>query len=219
MKNNIFIKIFSILGVMVILCSVAGCNNDTSSTGSVLSQPSEQNTSSILLPIEATFDEKYTMMVPVGEGENINIKGNCALNVLPNKAKMYDPTNFETMELKTTYTLSNGVGIGDKCAKFMEHFGIGRGYYTALDSNGLAVDVSKEHTENFTVTAMLKFDESERKMSYFSASMISNNIEGLLSAGLQYLTNTDIGKDILVVKLYVKGDLSVHEFDIMHYIV
>ncbi len=219
MQNKYFIKFSAYFCIAVCLFGLTACKKNETETDSLPSNTESANTSSVLLPVEATFDEKYTKMFPKGDGDAINVKGNCAMNVLPRSAKMYDPTSFEALNLDTTYTFADGLGVGSTCAEFMEHFGIGRGYYVAVDSDGNAVDISKKQDKKFTFTAILKFDEAQRKMSYFSANMISSNAEGLLSAGTRYLMGVDIGKDLLVVTLSVKGDLTVEEFDIIHYII
>ncbi len=218
--KELLIKFASAICIMGVIFSFSGCQKDnTSSDVNTSYENQSEQTSSVLLPVEATFDEKYTRMLPSGEGEEMNIKGNLAITVTANSAKIYDPTSYESRELNTEYTLSNGVGVGDKCDDFINHFGIGRGYYVAVDSQGNAVDISKKSNKKFTFTAILKFDEAERKMSYFSASMIANHLEGMSNAGTQYITGADIGKDLLVVSLSVKGDLTVESFDIKHFIV
>lgn len=221
-KNTFIIKLLSGCFAFVLLLCLAGCKKDAADgTSSVESEPEPevQSTASVLVPIEATFDEKYTRLSPAKSGDDINIKGNVGVNVTADGSKVFDPNTYEAIDLKGTYVLGDGLGVGSTCADFMNYFGIKRGYYTAYDGDSNAVDVTVESKKAFTVKAILKFDEATEKITYVAGGKVGEHTEGLDSAGVSYLSGAEIGNDILVVTLFVKGDLIVECFTIVHYII
>ena len=220
MKSSLLIKVVCGLVAVSMLSAMAGCKKtETESTASVPTESKTESTASILVPVEATFDEKYTNLLPVKEGESINVKGNVAVKVEKGQTKQYDPNILEGITIDGEYTLSNGIGLGNTCAEFMEFFGITRGYYMTYDKKGQAVDVETESKESFTFVAILKFDEATKKMSYVPGGKVGEHVEGLYSASTSYLSNAGIGNDILLITLTVKGNLTVEKFDIAHYII
>ena len=131
MKKHI-IKIACFCLAAIVCLSFAGCKKESEQVSSDSSTVSEtQSTVSELVPIEATFDEKYTRLSPAKSGDDINVKGNVGMNVSADGAKMFDPNTYEAIDLKGTYVLGDGLGVGSTCADFMNHFGIKIGYYTA----------------------------------------------------------------------------------------
>ncbi len=204
---------------ITVLCLV-GCKKDNEPQTSSSPTPSDtSDTSSVLVPVKATFPEQYTLMTALGDGDNINIKGNSALNVKSNAALRYDPISYEGIALNYSFKTSFDIGCGSKCTDFLNAYGVKTGYYTSYDLEGNAVDITTGGKKVFTVTAILSFDENDNSITYLTGKQISDHSEGIVQSGFNYIKNANIGVDLLIITLTVNGDLTVDSFDIIHYIV
>ena len=101
----------------------------------------------------------------------------------------------------------------------MEFYGIKRGYYLSYDADRKPVDVEVESGKSFTLVAILMFDEDTNKTTYVPGGKVSEHFEALYSAGQEYMLTAGIGKDVLVVKLSVKANLTVDGFELVHYLI
>ena len=218
MNKSLFIRALCIVGTITVLLFTTACSKETVETELSEPTPSEiQSTTSVLVPVEATFDDKYIKLTSK-KGNELNLKGNVAATVSAKSTKQYDPNTFESLSLNETYALSDGLGVGSTCDEFMQHFGITRGYYIAYNKEGKAVDIEVKSKNEFTFVAILKFDESSGKITFVAGGKIGEHAEGLNLSGVEYMSSVAIGKDVLKITLTVKGDLTVKSFDIAHYI-
>lgn len=216
MKNHI-IKIVSLCLVILLGLIFVGCEKDSNASSSAPSTSKTESTVSVLLPVKATFPKQYTL-IKSSDGTEYDVKGNTAFLVENGTARQYDPLSLEGLQLEGTFTIGSGLGIGSSCTDFMKEYGITRGYYSSLDKDGKAVDPAVGGDKNFTVTAILSFDEDTDKLSYVAGGKVLEHLEGLYQGGGEYLKGVNIGKDLLVVTINAKGDLTVDSFDITHYI-
>ena len=216
MKKHI-IKIACFCLAATVCLSFAGCKGNDEQVSSQSSTVSEtQSTVSELVPVKSTFPEKYLF---IKSGDTVyNIKGNTAFSVKKGTAQQYDPKSGEGIIHEGTFTVKDDIGVGSKCSEFLINYGINVGYYSSFDKSGNPVDPSVGGDEAFTVLAILSYDEDTEQITYAPGGKIAEHIEGIITSGGEYLKNTSLGKDLLVITINAKSDGKVETFSIEHFI-
>ncbi len=216
MKKHI-IKTIAVCSAVALCVSFAGCKDkDEQQASSVPSVLETESTVSELLPVKSTFPEKYTF-IKSGDNE-YNIKGNSAFSVKKGSATQYDPNTLEGITHEGTFTLTNDVGVGSKCSELMELFGITLGYYSSHDDKGNPIDPFEGGDADFTVMAIMSYDEDTQKVTYSAGGKVVEHMEGITQAGGSYLKDTTLGKDLLIVTINAKKNATVESFSVEHYI-
>ena len=218
MKKHI-IKMMALCLSLIICVWLAGCKdkgNENESVEAPAVSNKTESTVSELVPPKSTFPDKY-LFIKSGETE-YNIKGNSAFDVTEGKALQYDPNIFEGVTHEGKFTVTGDLGIGSSCVDFMSLYGITRGYYSAIGNDGKAVDPTVKGDNPFTLRAVLSYNEDNPKITLVSGGKVNENVEGLIQNCGGTLESMNIGKDLLMVTLKVKGDLTVEGFTVEHFV-
>lgn len=215
---NIMKNALRALTVFVMICvltaSFAGCGKEGSSSDNQSTDSKAQN--SELQPITVFFPDELIKFKSSGQ-EDITVKGNRALRLEKEKARVYDPLSLEGINYDSAYSSVAGIGLGIKYEKLAEVYGLKHGTCYAVSDTSTVLDVSTLSGLNskFFAKAILILG-SDGSISYAAPGRIPELITGFLSAGSGYSNEAQIGDDFLILEATFDGGVMT-EFVLTHF--